>query len=92
MKWECRVEEGDDKGKRKQRESNSTFIPASGRQMACDANDWLKLLPPLWTAANMTPNKGTVECCRIPAVAQLSTEISQTGALRLLPLLFSASH
>lgn len=51
----------------------------------CDANDWLKLLPLLRTAANMTANKGTVERCRIPAVAQLSPKISQTGALPLLP-------
>lgn len=56
----------------------------SGRQIAWDANDWLKLLPLLRTAANMTANKGTVERCRIPAVAQLSPKISQTGALSLL--------
>lgn len=50
----------------------------SGRQTACVANDWLKLWPMLRTAANMTANKGTVECGRIPAVSQLSPKISQT--------------
>lgn len=71
---------------------NSSLIPVSGRQIACDANDWLKLLPPLRTAANMTANKGAVERCRIPAVAQLSPKISQTGALLLLLLHSPASH
>lgn len=71
---------------------NGSLIPVSGRQTACDANDWLKLLPPLRTAANMTANKGAVERRRIPAVAQLSPKISQTGALLLLPLRSPASH
>lgn len=71
---------------------NSRLIPVSGRQIACDANDWLKLLPLLRTAANMTANKGGMERCRIPAVAQLSPKISQTGALPLLPLHSPASH
>lgn len=51
------------------RRGNSGLISMSQRQIACDANDWLKLLPLLRTAANMTANKGTVECCHIPAVA-----------------------
>lgn len=51
------------------RRGNSGLISVSQRQIACDANDWLKLLPLLRTAADMTANKGTVECCRIPAVA-----------------------
>lgn len=60
-----------------------SLIHVSGRQIACDAKDWLKLMPLLRTAANMTANKGTMERCRIPAVAQLSPKISQTGALLL---------
>jgi len=71
--------------------SINSLIPVSGRQIVCDANDRLKLLPLLRTTANMTAYKGTVERCRIPAVAQLSTKISQTGALLLLPLLSPAS-
>lgn len=71
---------------------NSSLTLVSGRQIACDANDWLKLLPLLRTAANMTANKGTVERCRIPAVAQLSPKISQTGALLVLPLHSPASQ
>lgn len=92
---------GDDEGEETRKKAaekegrgggNGSLIPVSGRQIACDANDWLKLLPLLRTAANMTANKGTVECCRIPAVAQLSPKISQTGALLLLPPHSPASH
>lgn len=67
--------------RRGRRRGNSGLVSVSQRQIACDANDWLKLLPLLRAAANMTANKGTVECCRIPAVAQLSPKISRTGVL-----------
>lgn len=66
-----------------------SVIYVSGRQIPCDANDWLKLLPLLRTDANMTANKGATERCRIPAVTQLSPKISQTG-VPLSPAVFKA--
>lgn len=76
-----------EKSSRERRQGERQPPPCvTGRQIACDANDRLKLLPPLRTAANVTANKGTVERRHIPAVAQLSPKMSQTGALPLLPL------
>lgn len=101
LRGECRVTGGNEEnegGVRKRAavrgssgRGSSSLIP-SGRQIACVANDWLKLLLLLRTAANMTANKGIVERCRIPAVAQLSPEISQIWALLLLPLHSPASQ
>lgn len=88
MRQECWVTGGDDEGEietglkkgaaGRGSSGSSRLIPVSGRQIAHVANDWLKLLPLLRTAANMTAYKGSVQCCRIPAVAQLSPKISQT--------------
>lgn len=54
---------GDDESKKVAVRGGSTsrFIRVSRRQIVFDAKDWLKLLPLLRTATNMTANKGIME-------------------------------